>query len=264
MPPVHELPPFLVDQLTRGQAAAPAEPISQAALSTREFTGDRGTPFFDAINLEEAAELAAQVRRLRPEHSVEIGCCSGASALTILHALEQNGRGTHHVIDPFQTRYAQGAGLANIRAAGLDGRLDFHEAFPESVLPTLPPVQFAFIDASHLFDLSILDFVLVDKRLEVGGVVAFHDLWMPSLQDAVRCILANRNYRALNAQPGPPTTFSERLRRLCAAGLRRLPRAADLFRAGVLQPWESLGLGNLVFLEKTGGDTRDWRHHVRF
>ncbi|MBS0659058.1 MAG: class I SAM-dependent methyltransferase [Verrucomicrobia bacterium] len=264
MQPSHELPAFLVEHLSRGQAAAPTGAISQQELVSRTFETDRGSQFFDAVSVPEAAEIAAEVRRLRPEHSLEIGCCSGASALCILHALEGNGRGTHHVIDPFQTSYARGAGLANIRAAGLTERLDFHEAFPEAVVPGLPRLQFAFIDASHLFDLSILDFVLVDKRLDVGGVVALHDLWMPSLQDVVRCILANRSYRALHVQQAPPATARARLRRWLGAGLSRLPRAADFFRGELLQPWESLGLGNLVFLEKTGEDTRGWCDHVRF
>ena len=67
-----------------------------------------------------------------------------------------------------------------------------------------PRVQFAFIDASHLFDLSVLDFTLIDKRLDVGGVVGFHDLWMPSLQKLVRYILTNRDYVPYRCPGRPP------------------------------------------------------------
>lgn len=258
------LPSLLREFLGRGVGTTHQTETSQSDMSAGQTNDRKDARFFDAIDLEEARQLSAMVQALRPEHSVEIGFCSGVSALCILHALERNGHGLHHVIDPFQSSYAKGAGLENVREAGLEARLDFHETFPESVLPGLPRLQFAFVDASHLFDLSMLDFMLIDKRLDVGGVVGFHDLWMPALRDLVRYVLRNRAYRLRDAQPGPPATLGARLRRWRAALLSLWPGAEHCFRAELLQPWESLGLGNLVFLEKTGEDQRDWRHHVPF
>ena len=43
--------------------------------------------------------------------------------------------------------------------SGLAQRMHFTRSFPEVTVPELPALQFAFIDASHLFDLSVLDFV---------------------------------------------------------------------------------------------------------
>ena len=147
----------------------------------------------------------------------------------------------HHVCDPYQTSYTKGKGRKNVQAAGLDKWLDFHEAFPGETIPGFPRLQFAFIDASHLFDLSVLDFVLIDKKLDIGGVVAFHDMWMASLQKLARFILLNRGYR-LYAPPGvsPTVPRSGWLRRTFVAGLRHLPAAERIFAQELLMPWSGV------------------------
>lgn len=81
-----------------------------------------------------------------------------------------------------------------VRRSGVETRLRFHEKFPEEVVPQLEPgFGFAFIDASHLFDLTLLDFILVQKKLEPGAIIGFHDLWMPPLQKLWRYLTSNRN-----------------------------------------------------------------------
>ena len=108
--------------------------------------------------------------------------------------------------------------------------------------------------------------MLADKKLEIGGVVAFHDLWMPSLQKLVRYILANRNYEIYRPIPAPeaPRTVRSTVVRTIAKGLKLLPRADRLFAGEVLAPWSQFGFTNLAFLRKTAADTRDWRHHKPF
>src|SRR5207253_9411867 len=105
-------------------------------------------------------------------------------------------------MDPFQEKY-EDAGLAMAARAGLDSRLQFHRKFAEEVLPTLPRLQFGFIDSSHLFDLTIEEFVMMDKKLDVGGMVAFHDMWMGSLQKFLRYVLSNRAYRLVRSFDAP-------------------------------------------------------------
>lgn len=70
--------------------------------------------------------------------------------------------------------------------------MQFYRKFAEEVFPNLSSLHFVFIDSSHLFDLTVTEFVLADKKLDVGGGMAFHDMWMPSLQTFVRYVLANR------------------------------------------------------------------------
>lgn len=261
-----DLPPALValNEENHGTALS----ASQADLNqSRDSTESDRPPFFDAINTNEALLLYSAVRNLSPAHSLEVGFCCGGSGLAILKALQDNGAGgKHHVCDPFQSTYANGAGLANVARSGLSGLLDFHEVFPEEFIPTLPRLQFAFVDASHLFDLSLLEFSLIDKKLDLGGVIAFHDLWMPSLQKLVRYILGNHHYK-LHAIPNTDWQIPARvslLRKVSAAMLSNLPKSDRIFSQEILRPWGALGIGNLVFLEKTKNDDRDWRHFRNF
>lgn len=217
------------------------------------------------VSAAETALLHAAVREVGPAASVEIGFAQGVSTLAILDAVRRNGRGRHHVIDPFQRDYGY-AGCEMVRRAGLAEHYAFHEAFAEEVVPGLPALQFAFFDSSHLFDLTVCEFVLVDKRLEVGGVIGLHDMWMPAQQAFVRYLLANRAYEVWRppgsaAEPAAPEPLLKRAFRACA---RRVPAAERVFSQELLRPWRDFGLGNLVLVRKLAPDTRDWRHHVRF
>lgn len=246
------LPNVLTDAITSGVTALPD-----------------GTPtaLHANVRADEAQRLYDVVRRLRPEATLELGLAHGISALAIAQALADNGRGTHFVVDPHQSGYWQSVGLANLARAGLDERVRFFEAFPEDVITSVPRVGFAFVDASHLFDLSILDFVLVDKRLDPGGVVGFHDLWLRSLNKTVRYIVTNRHYRVHVDRPGaqPPPTAGVHLRRVVSALARRIPKAERVLRPEVLAPGATLGIGtDLTFLEKLGEDDRDWEFHREF
>lgn len=250
-PPLSQVGPARREQISAQAQTLPA--------ALREFLENPETK--DAINVAEAALLYQTVRALRPTHSAEIGFRDGGSCLAILHALHENGMGVHHVCDPFQASYAKGAGLRNVAQSGLDGRFRFTEDFPERMFVDLPRIQFAFIDASHLFDHTMFDFVLVDRKLEVGGVVGFHDLWMPSLRRVVRYILTNRQYEPYLPST-EPVAFS---RRVVPALLKAIPKADRIFSPDLLAPWPSFKApGNLVLLRKLADDRRDYQHHVTF
>jgi predicted O-methyltransferase YrrM len=243
-------------------------PLLREMLATGRYHDPKGVEqtLHSNITAEEAVALHQLVRSLRPMASAEIGFALGVSGLAILSALEANGgEGRHHACDPGQTGLVAGGGLEHVRRAGLSHRLEFFEKFPEEIFSTFPRLQFAFIDASHLFDLSILDFILVDKRLDVGGVVGFHDLWMPSLQKVTRYILANRAYRIHAASPRAQSwTPRQKVKSTLGTVLRSLPWSQRLFTSEATHPWHEFSPGNMIFLEKLADDTRDWRHHVSF
>jgi predicted O-methyltransferase YrrM len=240
-----DLPPRLLELLKDRQAVLPS--------------GER-VPMHSNVSPDEAETLYRAVREIKPEASIEIGFGQGISAAAILQALDHNDAGQHMAIDPFQTKY-QNAGLGMIRYCGLEDRFQFREAFPEELIPSLKtPVQFGFIDGSHLFDISVMDFILLDKLLVIGGVVGFHDLWMPSLQKLVRYILANRAYEIYGSVAPPPKGWKDYVRSI----LRRVPRSERLFQPELLRPWSSFGLGNLVLLRKKADDQREWTYHATF
>ena len=242
-------------------------PILEEAFKSSQVTDDNGNsiPLDSNISKEEAELLAAAVRDIRPLRSVEIGLAKGVSTIAILNALNSNGVGKHVVLDPFQDQYGN-AGIEMVKRAGLEPWWDFHKKFAEEVLPNLQSIQFAFIDASHLFDLSLAEFVLVDKKLDVGGVIGFHDMWMPSLQKLLRFILLNRSYEVWC-----PAGFSHKqatpnlsLKRFAKQQIKKLPFAAKIVSPELLTPWETLNVSNLVMIKKTAQDDRDWQHFQSF
>lgn len=259
----HDLPSLLVSAAPRPTGVAVA--ATQSNLAELRSPAVAEQTFVGSVSLDEALELYTHVRELAPAATIEIGMFTGASTLAILKALEDNGHGEHYVCDPFQSTYAQGAGLRNVHSAGLDGRLHFDEEFPESAAPRWPEAQFAFIDGSHLFDLTILDFVLMDKRLAIGGWVGLHDLWMPSLRKVVRWAITNRGYEVV-AGPARRLSRAERARSAAARVLRRGPRADSIWSQELLHPWHEVEPSGrqMLFLRKTRADDRDWRDFEPF
>jgi predicted O-methyltransferase YrrM len=238
------------------------------AIASGEWIRSDGsrTPLHANVTGREAQRLYDVVRTLQPDASVEIGLAQGVSALAIAQALHDTERGLHHVIDPFQSVDWENIGLANLARAGVEDRVHFYEAFPEEVIPSLPEVSFAFIDGWHLFDVTLGEFVLVDKRLAVGGLIGFHDLWLSSLQKVLRYILANRKYRIHHDVAPEAVSSRQRRNRRLSMLARRIPRASRILRPEVLKPGPDLGLPgrNMVFIEKMGADDRDWHFHRQF
>jgi predicted O-methyltransferase YrrM len=223
-------------------------------------------PLHSNISLEEAEVLYRVILETKPDISAEIGFGQGISALAILKGLADNGGGMHHIIDPFQANYGD-AGLAMVDRAGFSALMKFHRNHATDVLPGVARLDFAFIDSSHLFDLTLEEFVLVDKKLKVGGIIGFHDMWMPSLKKVIRYILANRSYRIrhdfFREPPGLPS-LKERFKSLAGRLLERLPAGDRIFSQEILHPWHEFRLQNLVLLEKTEQDQRDWQWHRLF
>ncbi len=215
------------------------------------------------INPNEQKVIFNLLSREKPETTAEIGCANGASTSVIAQALEHNGVGHHHAVDPFQESLWKNAGKEKLSAENLSHRVTFHTEFPEIAMPTLPALDFVFIDGSHLFDLTVLDFVVSDKKLKVGGIMAFHDTWMPAVRSVLRFILLNRDYQphrvALSRrQPNRWRRFKARMRLRVAQFI-----CSDFIHQ---RPFDSLGLdhANLVFIRKNGEDTRDWRFFNEF
>jgi hypothetical protein len=244
--------------------------VLREAFASKTVVDNNGVvrPLESNVSLREALILASAVSSLAPETTAEVGFAQGISATAITHALFGLHRGVHHVMDPFQERFHD-AGLSMIRRAGLEANFCFHRKFAEDVFPNLPLLQFVFIDASHLFDFTLAEFVLADKRLALGGMIAFHDLWMPSQQKLLRFILANRSYtvvRDFDPPPAPPARLS--LKRRVIESLRGVARRAPgrerFFKEEFLRPWAGFQIANLVLLRKTAQDSREWTYHKEF
>ena len=66
-----------------------------------------------------------------------------------------------------------------------------------------------FIDGNHRFDDVLVDFYLADQALRPGGIMAFDDLWMPSVRSAVSFVASNRAYQPVTQPEGNMAVFQK-------------------------------------------------------
>jgi hypothetical protein len=89
---------------------------------------------------------------------------------------------------------------------------------------------------------------------------------MPSIQAAVRFILANRAYQIFRDVSSDVMNLSlqQAFKECIGQWLGKIPMADRFFTANVLRPWSAFRAQNLMFLRKVSDDQRDWRFHQRF
>jgi predicted O-methyltransferase YrrM len=191
--------------------------------------------------------------------TLEVGLAYGLSTLFMCQALKDNGAGLHTAIDPIQTTAWHSIGLLNVERANLQEVFRFFEAHSYETLPQLyardEQFDFAFIDGSHLFDLTLIDFFYIDKLLRVGGYFVFDDIWMPAVRRVLSFILRNRNYELVKEVP--------------REGGNAWQSAAGIIKRFIRSPFGrdfaiKLLPGNVCVLKKLGDDDRDWNHYREF
>ncbi|MCP3905652.1 MAG: class I SAM-dependent methyltransferase [Planctomycetes bacterium] len=201
--------------------------------------------------LEGAAEAAAA------DTMIEIGMASALSTLAICRGRRRAGPmadGCFHVIDPHQDHF-RNCGLHALRRAGVASAVTFHRLPAHVALPRLLDEgvrpRFAFVDGQHQLDNVIAELYLLDYMLDVGGVVALHDMWMPGLQHAVSYWLANRAYEAVTLD-GPTLTAAP-----CASSQRGCgdPERRPAFFREHAEPFVD---ATVLLMRKTGEDERGW------
>jgi predicted O-methyltransferase YrrM len=217
-------------------------------------------PIIDfSISFESGLLLYDHVRSVKARKTLETGMAFGMSALFICQALQDNGSGTHIAIDPNQVNRFGSAGLLNIERAGLKDRLRFYPLSSAEALPRLflekERLDFAFVDGKHQMDWVLLEFFYIDKMLDVGGHIAFDDLWMPGVRKAISFILKNLPYRLV--------------RRPLKPHLPDWKRGGRLLRRIVQGPFErdwklKLIPEKIAILRKVADDERKWDFHRAF
>src|SRR3954447_837820 len=159
--------------------------------------------FPEAIPEAHASEIERLVRDLHLTRTLETGMAYGLSSLTICGVHDQRDEGEHIAIDPYQSTDWGGIGTLNLERAGLIDRARVIEARSDEALPRLRDegtrIDFALIDGLHLFDATLVDFFHADRMLDTGGVVVFHDTWMPAVAQAVDYVRATRASEPIEA-----------------------------------------------------------------
>jgi len=227
------------------------------------------------ITRQEGEFLQDIIDEAKPKLSLEIGLAYGVSSLFICDALARIPGARHIIVDPaqFDEEYWRGAGLHNLRAAGYGDMIEFYNLPSHIALPRLESdgrqIEFAFIDGAHLFDFVLVDFFCVDRILKVGGIVAFDDLWMPSVQRLCRYIVTNRSYKVFH-HVSRSSSKEERVswkRRLFQKAVSSSEAIRKIIRPEYAEPEIDFNLGGgnrCVAFRKEAADNRAWDFHRDF
>ena len=120
--------------------------------------------------------------------------------------------------------------------------IEFYEDLSFECLPRLfsegVRVDFAFIDGQHTFDYALVDFFLVDKLLNVGGVVVLDDFGFASVQKVCRYISSNLEYVCIGPKDGVAPAMKTRI----ASSLGRIFPFSRLFRPELTIPNSGMNL----------------------
>jgi cephalosporin hydroxylase len=140
-------------------------------------------------------------RQLRPMLIIETGFGWGASAAFFLSALSP-WHGKLISIDPFIPGIGQGKpGTTFVQQLGLAQNHELLETTSETVLPMLvarkpaEKVMFAYIDGCHHFDGALIDFIYLNRLLEIGGVIGFDDVLSPAVRTVTSFVANNFPYK---------------------------------------------------------------------
>lgn len=235
--------------------------LAEKIIKTRKIEGPDGllVEINSEISYLEGLFLEEIIRDIKPEVSLEIGVAFGVSSLFICGAMAETGGYKHIAVDigPIKKQGIEeldrfGLALYNLQRCGYERILEPWVSSSELALPEMlrrgQRIQFAFIDGWHSFDHTLVDFFYVNKMLDVGGVVVFHDAVHPNVAKVVRCVRTYPSYRLYGhaLKPKPVFTTSRR-------GVGRAV-AYLLFTMRKLKTFKP----NCVALQKIAEDRREW------
>ena len=152
-----------------------------------------------SLGLTEGRVLWHLARTLRPNLIIETGFGRGGSAAFLLAAVAPWG-GRVISIDPAFRHWAQDAGLRYLERLGVAGCHKLIEKPSEFALaelasdPATERLKISYIDGSHHFDGTLIDFMYFDRLTEVGGVIAIDDAHAPAVRTVASFVANNLPY----------------------------------------------------------------------
>ena len=169
----------------------------------------------------EAATLSQLINTARARKPPEIGLALGASAVAIAEALQVNDPSSRHVVlDPFEADFGN-VGLHELARLGLDHIVEFRAEHSEDFLQTCVRTEtffdFIFNDGAHSIGDKVTNTFYADRCLSAGGLMVFHDAFLPSTVASVRYLVQERGYEVIRLVPD---SRLGRLARVARYGLR--------------------------------------------
>ena len=180
----------------------------------------------------EALALANIVYQSVPLDSLEIGMAEGGSCIAI-SAARQSRRleRKHMVLDPYQKKWTNGVGLAELTRLGLREQINWLPEYSENFLNAAnakgDKFDFVFVDGGHDLGQKLTDAFYIAKVLRPGGTVAFHDGLFLSTSMAVRHLVCECGFQVMEL---PPDDVFKRL----ARSVRHAPRLGSWYATQVM------------------------------
>jgi predicted O-methyltransferase YrrM len=157
--------------------------------------------------------LRVESKRAGLSQTIETGFGLGLSALYIVEAALEASPAElvqHTVIDPFQRRDWNNAGLRMVREAGVGSHVTHIPEDSALALPRLAATgqqyDAAFVDGSHQFDGVFIDLFYMQRLVRPGGLIILDDYWMPAVRAALDFFAKNLGLalQTLSDEKGKP------------------------------------------------------------
>jgi predicted O-methyltransferase YrrM len=189
--------------------------------SPMKVAADGRTFYLDhtSIRPAEAMALRQLVVDAGATHTLEIGLALGASAVVIAEALEEKGGESRHVVlDPYQRAFGF-VGLGELERLKLKDRVEFHAECSEEFFPGALKAgrrfDLVFDDGSRSIGQKVTNTFFADRCLNTGGILAFHDAFLPATVASVQYLIKERSYELISL---PPDSQWKRLARMLKWG----------------------------------------------
>lgn len=198
--------------------------------------------------------------------SIEIGMAHGLSTLAICESINFNEGKRHVAIDPFEITDWGGFGIKLIENSNYFNMLDFKERHCYEALSELivndERFDFAYIDSVKQFDWIIADFFLIDKLLEVDGIIVLDDVSWPGIRKVTRFISRLPHYKVVDQFPeNKPSKRKQLLKKI----FNYLPKNQLIIRNDLIDTDFDLSINcRSVAFQKIGNDDRNWDWHEEF
>ncbi len=223
-------------------------------------------PLHSNTSLEQGYFLQEMFDLAKPKQSLEVGFAYGISSLFILekHKELQSKHGAHIVIEPDNNW--GGAAEFNIEKEGLSQYIEIQRDFSDKVLANLfvknIRIQYAYIDTTKLFDVIMQDFYMINKMMDVGGIVILDDCggnW-PGVQRAVRFINSLPHYEKIGAHCKTKISFQKLLaQKIISIITSIIPFKNRIYEGIDFSTNTQLGLDySCIAFKKIADDKRGW------
>jgi predicted O-methyltransferase YrrM len=165
-----------------------------AAGKASDSSGEEVGLYSHGVSRVEGEMLRDLVEQTGAGATIEVGLAMGLSTLFICEGLLRAAEPRHVAIDPFQHHWRD-TGVRTIQDAGLADLVEVVREPSQTYLPQLVLAEtrfdLAFVDGDHRFESVFLDVYFLARLVKPGGLIVLDDVWLPSVQKAIRHFEAN-------------------------------------------------------------------------